>query len=55
MVTVGINSKNPIIINTTINGAIHFAHFMYGIRATPKTPINTPEVGVIRFVKPSPN
>jgi len=38
-----------------MNPPIHFTHLSYGILATPSTPINTPKVGVIILVKPSPN
>lgn len=38
-----------------ISGVTHFTHLLKGMRATPKTPIRTPEVGVIMLVKPSPN
>ncbi len=55
MVTVGMSSNNPKVISMIINGVIHFTHFSYGIFATPKTPISTPDVGVIIFVNPSPN
>ena len=37
------------------NFHINLNHFAYGIRATPSTPISTPDVGVIILVKPSPN
>lgn len=54
MVTVGISISQPIIINIKMKGQAHFTHFPKGIRAISSTPINTPEVGVIKFVKPSP-
>ena len=38
-----------------MNFQTHLNHFWYGIFATPKAPIKTPEVGVIMLVKPSPN
>lgn len=33
----------------------HLTHFVYGMRAIPSTAMRTPDVGVIMFVKPSPN
>jgi len=54
MVTVGISSKNPTIVRSKINGHAHLNHLLNGTRAISKTPINTPEVGVIRLVNPSP-
>ena len=55
MVTVGISSSKPKRRRIAMNPPIHFTHLSYGIFATPRTPINTPEVGVIILVKPSPN
>ena len=53
--TVGINNRNPRITRTRMNFHAHLNHLSYGIRLTPRTAIRTPDVGVIRFVKPSPN
>ena len=38
-----------------MNFQTHLNHFAYGIFATERTAIRTPEHGVIIFVKPSPN
>jgi hypothetical protein len=42
-------------IRKRINFQIHFTHFSYGILATDRTAMRTPEQGVIIFVNPSPN
>jgi len=55
MATVGNNSSNSKRSRIAMNPPIHFTHLSYGILATPSTPINTPKVGVIILVKPSPN
>ena len=54
MVTVGISNNQPKITIIRINFQAHLNHLTKGIRATSSTPINTPEVGVMRLVNPSP-
>ncbi len=36
-------------------GIMNLTHFENGIWATASAPIKTPEVGVIKFVRPTPN
>ena len=52
---VGRRRRNPVTISNRMNFHIHFTHFAYGILATDKTAISTPEHGVIILVNPSPN
>ena len=55
IVTVGMSSRKPKITNRRMNFHAQRNHLSYGIRLTPNTAIRTPEVGVSRLVKPSPN
>ena len=54
MVTVGISNNKPTIDSININFHAHLNHLLKGILAISNTPIKTPDVGVIKFVKPSP-
>ena len=51
----GSNSRNPNTMSTSKNFQMKRNQVEYGMRATPSTPMSTPEVGVIMLVKPSPN
>lgn len=50
-----IKNTIPVPIQININGHMNLNHFSYGTLPIDRYPINTAEVGMIEFVKPSPN